>query len=144
VGSREEGAFHGSRSDKTFAIAVALMVTAAAFNAVDTLMVRVISTEMSAFSIAFFRSLFGLLFVAPWVYRRRARIAKTNYTWMHALRAGLKVLALAAFFYAISRANLAQVTAIAFATPIFVIIGAALILGASLFIMHNERRRRTA
>ena len=41
------------------------MVMAAAFNAIDTLLVRVISTEMSAFSIAFFRSAFGLLFVAP-------------------------------------------------------------------------------
>ena len=132
MGSTDEGAVHGSPSDKTFAMAVALMVTAAAFNAVDILLVRVISTEMSAFSIAFFRSAFGLLFVAPWIYRRRARIAQTRYRWMHMVRAALKVLALAAFFYAISRANLAQVTAIAFTTPIFVIIGAALILDEKL------------
>jgi drug/metabolite transporter (DMT)-like permease len=132
VGSTEKGAVHESPSDKNFAMAVALMVTAAALNAVDTLLVRVISTEMSAFSIAFFRSAFGLLFVAPWLWRRRARIAITSYRWMHMVRAGLKVLALAAFFYAISRANLAQVTAIAFTTPIFVIIGAMLFLDEKL------------
>ena len=86
---------------------------------------------MSAFSIGFFRSVFGLMFVAPWIVRRRAHIAKTNYVWLHLIRAALKVLALAAFFYAISRANLSQVTAIAFTTPIFVIVGAALILGRS-------------
>jgi drug/metabolite transporter (DMT)-like permease len=104
----------------------------AAFNAIDTLLVRVISVEMSAFSIGFFRAVFGLLFVAPWILRRRAHIANSNFVWLHFIRAGLKVLALAAFFYAISRANLSQVTAIAFATPIFVIIGATLLLGEKL------------
>lgn len=132
VGSRREGGVHGSRADKSFAIAAALMVIAAGFNAIDTLLVRVISTEMSAFSIGFFRSVFGLLFVMPWMYRRRAHIVRSRYKWLHAIRAGLKVLALAAFFYAISRANLAQVTAIAFTTPIFVTVGAYLLLGESL------------
>ncbi len=132
VGSTGEGAVHGPLSDRSFAIAIALMVTAAAITAIDTLLVRVISTEMSAFSIAFFRSAFGLLFVSPWVFRRRAHIARSNYVWLHVLRAALKVLALAAFFYAIARANLAQVTAIAFTTPIFVIVGAVLILGEKL------------
>jgi drug/metabolite transporter (DMT)-like permease len=132
VASTEKGAVHGSPSEKNFAMAVALMVIAAALNAVDTLLVRVISTEMSAFSIAFFRSVFGLLFVAPWLWRRRTRIAITSYRWMHMVRAALKVLALAAFFYAISRANLAQVTAIAFTTPIFVIVGAMLFLDERL------------
>jgi drug/metabolite transporter (DMT)-like permease len=109
-----------------------LVTAVAAFNAIDTLLVRIISQEMSAFSIGFFRAVFGLFFVAPWILRRRARIAKSNFVWMHLIRATLKVLALASFFYAISRANLAQVTAIAFATPIFVIVGAALILGEKL------------
>jgi len=119
-------------SDRTFAIAIALVTMVAAFNAIDTLLVRIISVEMSAFSIGFFRAVFGLLFVAPWILRRCAQIAKSNFVWMHFLRAGLKVMALAAFFYAISRANLSQVTAIAFATPIFVIVGAALLLKEKL------------
>jgi drug/metabolite transporter (DMT)-like permease len=112
--------------------AIGLMVLSAAISAADTLIVRVISAEMNAFSIGFFRSVFGLLFVLPWIVRRRASIFKTNYVWLHVARAGLKVLALAAFFYAISRANLAQVTAIAFTTPVFVILGAILFLGEIL------------
>src|SRR5688572_16340384 len=118
--------------DKTSAVAIALVVVVAAFNAVDTLLVRVISTEMSAFSIGFFRAAFGLLFVAPWVLRRGGNVFKTRYGWLHVARAALKVLALASFFYAISRANLAQVTAIAFTTPVFVIIGAVFILRETL------------
>jgi drug/metabolite transporter (DMT)-like permease len=113
------------------------MAMAAALNAIDTLLVRVISTEMSAFSISFFRSAFGLLFVLPWIHRRRAQIFKTNYVWLHVMRAALKVVAISAFFYAIARANLAQVTAIAFTTPIFVIIGAVIILHEKLGITRQ-------
>lgn len=132
MGLNEMGKGQPSSPDRAFALAIGLMVLAAAFNAIDTLMVRVISTEMSAFSISFFRSAFGLLFVLPWIHRRRAQIFKTNYVWFHVARAALKVIAISAFFYAIARANLAQVTAIAFTTPIFVIIGAVIILHEKL------------
>jgi drug/metabolite transporter (DMT)-like permease len=132
VGLNELGTAQVPPPDRAFALAIGLMVMATAFNAIDTLLVRVISTEMSAFSISFFRSAFGLLFVLPWIHRRRAQIFKTNYVWLHVVRAALKVIAISAFFYAIARANLAQVTAIAFTTPIFVIIGAVIILHEKL------------
>ena len=132
MGLNEMGNGQPSSPDRAFALAIGMMVLAAAFNAIDTLLVRVISTEMSAFSISFFRSAFGLLFVLPWIHRRRALIFKTNYVWFHVARAALKVIAISAFFYAIARANLAQVTAIAFTTPIFVIIGAVIILHEKL------------
>ena len=132
MGLNEMGNGQPSSPDRAFALAIGMMVLAAAFNAIDTLLVRVISTEMSAFSISFFRSAFGLLFVLPWIHRRRAQIFKTNYVWFHVARAALKVIAISAFFYAIARANLAQVTAIAFTTPIFVIIGAVIILHEKL------------
>ena len=71
--------------DSAFLLAAGLMVFAAVLNAIDTLLVRVISQEMSAFAIAFFRSAFGLLFVLPWILRRRALIFRTNYIWLHAV-----------------------------------------------------------
>ena len=122
--------------DRAFLLAVGLMVLGAALTAVDTLLVRVLSQELNAFSIAFFRSIFGLIFVLPWIYKRRSQIFRTNFAWLHAVRAALKVLALVTFFYAVSRANLAQVTAINFATPIFVMIGALLFLGEKLGLLR--------
>ena len=119
-------------SHRAFYLAVAIMIGAAALTAIDTLLVRVISRELNAFGIAFFRSAFGLLFVLPWIFRKRATIFQTNYFWLHAVRAVLKILALVTFFYAVSRANLAQVTAINFTSPIFVTIGAALLLSEKL------------
>lgn len=118
--------------DKSFYLAIAIMIGAAALTAVDTLLVRVISRELDPFAIAFFRSFFGLIFVLPWIIRKRRRIFQTRYTWLHGVRAALKILALVAFFHAVSRANLAQVTAINFTSPIFVTIGAALLLNEKL------------
>ncbi len=118
--------------EKAFYLAVAIMIGAAALTAIDTLLVRVISRELNPFAIAFFRSAFGLLFISPWVFQRRTTIFQTNYVWLHAVRAVLKILALVTFFYAVSRANLAQVTAINFTSPIFVTIGAVLLLNEQL------------
>ncbi len=119
-------------SERAFYLAVAIMIGAAVLTAIDTMLVRVISRELNPFAIAFFRSAFGLLFVLPWIMRKRATIFGTNYTWLHGVRAALKILALVTFFYAVSRANLAQVTAINFTSPIFVTIGAVLLLSEKL------------
>ncbi len=118
--------------ERAFYLAVAIMIGAAVLTAIDTMLVRVISRELNPFAIAFFRSAFGLLFVLPWIMRKRATIFGTNYTWLHGVRAALKILALVTFFYAVSRANLAQVTAINFTSPIFVTIGAVLLLSEKL------------
>jgi len=109
-------------------IAAALMILAAAFNAVDAAIVRVVAVEVHPFAIGFFRALFGLLAVLPWIIMRRRQIATTRLP-LHALRAGLKLLSLVAFFAALAHAPLAEVTAIAFAVPIFVTLGAWLLLG---------------
>ncbi|WMS45065.1 DMT family transporter [Acuticoccus sp. MNP-M23] len=109
-------------------IAAALMTLAAAFNAVDAAIVRVVAVEVHPFAIGFFRALFGLIVVMPWILARRHNLTTTRLP-LHALRAGLKLLSLVAFFAALAHAPLAEVTAIAFAVPIFVTLGAWLILG---------------
>jgi len=112
--------------------ACSLMLLAAVIMAVDTALVRVLSGELHAFEIVFFRSLFGLLAVAPWLWRHRRVIGHTANFRLHLGRALLKLLALFAFFQAIAGAPLASVTAIAFTTPLFVAVGAVLILGERL------------
>ncbi|NJO34763.1 MAG: DMT family transporter [Rhodospirillales bacterium] len=82
------------------------------------------------FVIGFARALFGLLVVLPWIAARPGML-RSNYRWLHGLRAALKLLSLVAFFAAFATAPLADVTAIAFAAPIFVTIGAWCFLGES-------------
>lgn len=106
---------------------MALFALVAMMTAVDAVLVRLLSPEVHPFIIAFARSLFGLLVVLPWIVRRPGML-KSHYRFRHVLRAALKLAALIAFFAAFAVAPLADVTAIAFASPIFVTIGAWLFL----------------
>jgi drug/metabolite transporter (DMT)-like permease len=84
------------------------------------------------FVIGFFRGLFGLLAVLPWIVRERRAVFATRHLWLHAVRAALKLLSLVSFFVAVAQAPLGAVTAIAFATPLFVALGAVLLLDEAL------------
>ena len=116
-------------------IAAALMTAAAALHAVDSVIVRHLTADMHPFVIVFFRGLFGLLAVSPWILRCPARL-KSNYRILHLLRAALKIFSLVALTVAIGRAPLADVTAIAFATPIYVTVGAWILLGERLLLQR--------
>ena len=104
-------------------LATSLMMGAAVLAAADTIIVRLLSHDLHPFVIVFFRSLFGLTVVLPWILKKPA-VLQTQYSFLHLLRAGLKMLSFAAFFAAIASATLADVTAIAFTTPLFLTIGA--------------------
>lgn len=114
--------------DRQRLIAFGLMSLAAMLNAGDTVLVRVLTENIHPFVIVFFRSLFGLLFISPWLIKNRSILA-SNYSILHLVRAGLKLMTLVAFFIAISSAALVDVTTISFAAPIFVTIGAWTFLG---------------
>lgn len=110
-------------SDPRIRTATGLMIGVTILAAIDSVIVRVLTEDLHPFTIVFFRSFFGLLWVAPWILRDR-RALQSNYVFLHVVRAGLKMLSLFAFFTAIAAATLADVTAIAFTTPIFLTIGA--------------------
>lgn len=104
-------------------IAAMLMAAAAVLLAVDSVIVRYLSAEVHPFVIAFFRAFFGLLAVMPWILRNR-RMLQSSYRWLHVVRAALKLGSLIAFFIAIAGAPIANVTTIAFASPLFLTVGA--------------------
>lgn len=98
--------------------------------------VRHLSAELHPFEIAFFRQFFGFLALAPWFLRYGLEPLYTRRLPLHALRAGVNLVAMLMFFYALSITPLAQVSALAFAAPIF-----ATIL-AMLFLREVVRLRR--
>lgn len=113
--------------DRSALIGIGLMMLVSAFSAIDSILVRYLSSSVHPFVMGFTRALFGLLVVLPWIVTRKS-ILKSNYLSLHFVRAGLKLAALISFFFAFASAPLADVTAIAFASPIFVTIGAWLFL----------------
>ena len=118
-------------NDRSALIGVALMMLVSALMAVDSVLVRLLSPSVHPFVMGFTRALFGLLAVAPWLLTRRD-ILRSQYRFMHLLRASLKLGALVSFFFAFAQAPLADATAIAFTSPIFVTVGAWLLLSERL------------
>lgn len=114
------------------ALAVMLATMAAFLGAVDAAIVRSLGGEVHPFIIAFFRASFGALAVLPFVFRRPGVLRSVHPLRQHAMRAALKLVALIAFFAAFARGPLTDVTAIAFTSPIFVVIGATVMLGERL------------
>lgn len=106
------------------------MLIVAVIGALDAIIVRLVSPSVHPFIIGFTRSLFGLLAFLPWILLH-PQILKSEFRFRHVLRAALKLASLIAFFGAYASSALADVTAIAFTTPIFVTIGAWIFLSES-------------
>lgn len=108
--------------------ALALMFVSTLGFSIMHALVRHVSGELHPFEIAFFRNLFGLVVIVPWFLRYGTGVLKTQRLPLHLLRAGLNVIAMLCFFYALSITPLSQVAALAFTAPIFATIFAVLIL----------------
>lgn len=108
-------------------IGVAIMALVALGGALDSVIVRLMAGEVHPFVIGFTRAAFGLLAMLPLILRRPAML-KTQARAGHLLRAALKLASLVAVFSALQAAPLATVTAIGFAAPLFVTLGAWLFL----------------
>lgn len=109
--------------------AVLFAAGAAVLAAADAVIVRALYGAVHPFVIGFFRAFFGAAVLLPFILVRPSVLRSTHPLRQHAVRAGFKLLAMVAFFAAFSWGPLADVTAIAFMSPIFLVLGAALTLG---------------
>jgi drug/metabolite transporter (DMT)-like permease len=100
---------------------------ASVFAALDTIFVKLLSPNIHAFEIAFFRSWFGFVMVLPFLLGGRSQIRSTLIP-KHALRATIKYLAMVGFFVAVAHAPVSDVTAISLLTPLLSLLGAWLLL----------------
>lgn len=108
-----------------------MLATGLCFVAVNGI-VRWLGGAVPAPQAAFIRFLFGLVFLGP-VLIPALRAGFPPQVWrMLTLRGALHVLAVIAWFYAMSRITVAEATAIGFLNPIVVTVGAALIMGERL------------
>lgn len=82
-------------------------------------MARHVLTEIHPFEVAFFRSLFGFLFLIPWLFQNGLGSFSTNRLPLHLVRSTIHVLGVLAFFVALNLIPLAEATALFFLAPIF-------------------------
>lgn len=104
-----------------------LMISSGAMFAVMMVLVRHVSATVHPFEAAFFRNLFGLVFMLPWLFRRGLGALATQRLGMHLMRALCGLSAMLCLFTALSLLPLAETTALTFAAPLFATAGAALI-----------------
>lgn len=86
------------------------------------------SAGLHGFEIAFFRNLFGLIFMLPWVLRTGLKGLRTHRHGLYALRGVLSIVTMLCWFWAVTVMPMAEAVALSFTTPIFATVLAAVVL----------------
>ena len=107
------------RRDNPALGALSVIFAALAF-ALMSALIRELSAELSNPVIVFFRNLFGLLFLIPWLIRLTPRGMLTSIPHLHLLRVSAGLLAMYCFFWAIPRLHLSEAVLLNYATPLFI------------------------
>lgn len=105
------------------------MLGSAVCFSITTAIIRHISADLAPLEIAFFRSLFGVLVLAPWLWHHGFSALRTEHIGLHILRGVVGGVAMLAWFYALSVIPLAKAVALSFTTPLLATIAAVVILG---------------
>src|SRR5215469_8568587 len=91
-------------------------------------LIRVAAQSMHPFEVAFFRCLFGLVLVLPWIVKRGPALLRSRNAGFYLLRAAIGLVSMATWFYGITVVPLATATAVAFTGPLFATLAAVLVL----------------
>ncbi len=109
--------------------AVLLMLASACLFGCMAVVIRLASAQLHPFEIAFFRNLFGLLFALPLLLRHGRGLLKTAKLPLYFFRSAIGIVSMLCGFWAIVNLPLAQAVSLSYSTPLFVTIGAVLVLG---------------
>ena len=105
------------------------MILGAVFNASLGVLIRYMSDSLHPFEIAFFRSLFGVIVLLPWLWRSGVPSVRLNRVRLFLIRAAVGGVAMLTWFYGLTVMKLADAVALGFTAPLFATAGAALFLG---------------
>ncbi len=106
-----------------YAVAAELFFTSMAAS------VKLASADLSNETIVFFRNLFGLLFLLPWLLRRGPGGLRTRHLRWHVVRSLAGLSAMYCFFYALAHIPMAEAVLMKMTAPLFIPLVAFLWLG---------------
>lgn len=92
-------------------------------------MIKLAGSELHTFQVVFFRCLFGLMVLLPFVRGEGVGVFRTAHPWLHTVRVTFGILAMFCLFHAITHMELAAAITITYARPMFMIVLAILVLG---------------
>ena len=93
---------------------------------------RKVTAELHPFVVTFWRNVFSLMLLTPWALSGGFASLRTQRIGLHTVRAMSGLAALITWITALSLMPIAEVTALGFTAPLFVTIGAALLLGETV------------
>lgn len=105
-----------------------MLLASAGFAAMTGLVRQVADSGVHPFEAAFFRNLFGLAFMVPWIVSAGFAGLKTARLGLYTLRSATGVVSMLAWFWSVSLLPIAEATALGFTSPLFTTILAVLIL----------------
>lgn len=105
------------------------MVGSALFFAGMSITIRYAAEKQHPFEIAFFRNLFGLLFALPLLFSSGIGVLKTGRMGLYFVRCLVGLCGMLTGFWSLVHLPLADAIALSYTTPLFVTIGAVLVLG---------------
>ena len=108
--------------------AAILMIAGAGFVATQNALIRMASADIHTFEIVFFRNLFGLAAMLPLLARTGAGMLRVSRPGGLVLMSVCHLAGMVCYFLAIAYLPLADVIALSFSKPVFVTLGAALLL----------------
>ena len=105
------------------------MIGAASSLVAMALLVRLLTPDYHVLELIFLRSVVNLCLMAPWILRQGSAAIRTERLALHGLRNGLLYTGNVAWFFGVTMVTLAELSALQFTMPIFVVIMAVLVLG---------------
>lgn len=109
--------------------AALLMAGSATLFGMMAVAIRFASKQQHPFEIAFFRCFFGALFALPLLRVHGIEILRTRRLGFYLVRCAAGTVSMVCGFWALVHLPLAQAVALSYSTPLFVTIGAVLVLG---------------
>jgi drug/metabolite transporter (DMT)-like permease len=115
------------------------MLASTMFFGLMAVTIRLASATLSTFEIAFFRNLFGLAALLPFLHRSGRAVFRTQQLPRYFVRCAIGVASMLCGFWAIGHLPMSQAVSLSYSTPLFVTIAAVIWLGEVV-----RRRRWTA
>ena len=109
--------------------AALLMLGSTTFFAAMAVMIRITSEDLSTQEVAFFRNLFGLLALLPFLWRSGPAVLRTTQLPRYFLRSAIGVASMLCGFWALGNLPMALAISLSYAAPLFVTVLAVFLLG---------------
>ena len=118
------------------------MTLSAVFFAAQAGIVRYLARDLHFIEISFFRAIFGIVVMLPWLIRVGSAALKTPHTRLYIGRGFLGTVAMYGWFGGLTLIPLADATAISFTFPLFIALSGVAVLDGLVMVTFIRQLRR--